>query len=70
LARPGCFPQTFGRGREGTPGRQNGRNNFADLGSAVNHPAFPDFGNLWHDWRQHRLLSQAQMEMYGVADVF
>jgi hypothetical protein len=52
------------------PSGQNERNNFADLGNAVNHPAFPDFRNLWHDWRRHGLLSYAQMEMYGVADVF
>jgi hypothetical protein len=52
------------------PNRQNGRNNFADLGSAVNHPVFPDFGDMWHDWRRHRLLPQAQMKMYESAEVF
>ena len=28
---------------------KNGRNNSAEMGSAVNNPAFPDFGDLWRD---------------------
>jgi len=62
----------------------------------MNNPAFPDFGDLWHDllrqWEDagkalgtdamkspefdivllsHDVVqSQAQMEMYGVAEVF
>jgi hypothetical protein len=41
----------------------------ADLGSAVNDPAFSDFGNLWLDWRQPRLLPPVPMELHGLADV-
>jgi hypothetical protein len=29
--------------------RQKRENNSADMGNAVNNPAFPDFGNLWRD---------------------
>jgi hypothetical protein len=28
---------------------KNARNNSADVGNAVNNPAFPGFGNLWRD---------------------
>ena len=48
-ARPGCFRQTPGRGRNTSRADKNRRNNSAETGSAVNNPAFPDFGNLWRD---------------------
>jgi hypothetical protein len=44
---PSCIWRYF---RSGQTDKKSDEDKFAEAGgSAVNNPAFPDFGNLWHD---------------------